>query len=47
MLAEISNELQNGEQLGYVSEVLARASLTPHSGYTTDQASFRDAIMDE
>ena len=47
MLSEISNELQNGEQLGYVSEVLARASLTPHSGYTTDQASFRDAIMDE
>jgi hypothetical protein len=47
MLAEISNELQNGEQLGYVSEVLARASLTPHPGYTTDQASFRDAIMDE
>ena len=47
MLSEISNELQNGEALGYVTEVLARASLTPHAGYNGDQASFRDAIMDE
>ena len=47
MLSEISNELQNGEALGYVTEVLARASLTPHSGYNGGQASFRDAIMDE
>ena len=47
MLAEISNELDNGEQLGYVSEVLERAGLTPHSGYLTDKESFRDAIMDE
>ena len=47
MLAEISNELDNGEQLGYVSEVLQRAGLTPHAGYLTDKESFRDAIMDE
>jgi hypothetical protein len=47
MLAEISNELQNGEALGYVTEVLDRAGVTPHAGYTTDQASFRDAVMDE
>ena len=47
MLAEISNELDNGEQLGYVSEVLERAGLTPHSGYLTGKESFRDAIMDE
>ena len=47
MLSEISNELQNGEALGYVTEVLARAEQTPHAGYTGDQASFRDAIMDE
>ena len=47
MFAEISNELDNGEQLGYVSEVLERAGLTPHAGYLTDKDSFRDAIMDE
>ena len=47
MLSEISNELQNGEALGYVTEVLARAEQTPHAGYMGDQASFRDAIMDE
>jgi hypothetical protein len=47
MLSEISNELQNGEALGYVTEVLARAGQTPHAGYTGDQTSFRDAIMDE
>ena len=47
MLAEISNELENGEQLGYVTEVLERAGLTPHAGYLTDKDSFRDAIMDE
>lgn len=47
MLSEISNELQNGEALGYVTEVLARANQTPHVGYLSDQASFRDAIMDE
>ncbi len=47
MLSEISNELQNGEALGYVTEVLDRAGQTPHAGYTADQDSFRDAIMDE
>ena len=48
MLAEISNELQNGQQLGYVTELLTRVGLTPHTGYTSgDQATFRDAIMDE
>jgi len=47
MLSEISNELQNGEALGYVTEVLDRVGQTPHAGYMGDQASFRDAIMDE
>jgi hypothetical protein len=47
MLAEISNELQNGEALDYVTEVLDRSGLTPHAGYLGDQNSFRDAIMDE
>lgn len=47
MLAEISNELQNGEQLGYVTEVLSRVGLTPHAGYSGGQESFRDAIMKE
>ncbi|MGA1226220.1 MAG: RagB/SusD family nutrient uptake outer membrane protein [Tamlana sp.] len=47
MLAEISNELQNGEQLGYVTEVLTRLGLTPQAGYYGDQESFRNAIMRE
>lgn len=47
MLAEISNELQNGEQLGYVTEVLSRVGLTPHADYSGDQESFRNAIMKE
>ena len=47
MLAEISNELQNGEQLGYVTEVLDRVGMAPQAGYMGDQASFRDAIMKE
>lgn len=47
MLAEISNELGNGEQLGYVSEVLNRVGLTPHAGYLGSQEDFRDAIMNE
>ena len=37
MLAEISNELDNGEQLGYVTEVLERAGQTPHVGYLGDK----------
>ena len=47
MLAEISNELQNGEQMGYVTELLARVGLTPHAGYSGGIDSFRSAIMDE
>jgi hypothetical protein len=47
MLAEISNELQNGEQLGYVEEVLERVGLQPQPEYSGDQASFRKAIMKE
>lgn len=47
MLAEISNELQNGEQFAYVTEVLARVGQVPHSGYQSDQDAFRNAIMDE
>lgn len=49
MLAEISNELQNGEALGYVQEVLNRVGITtPLAAYTGgDQAAFRNAIMKE
>jgi len=47
MLAEISNELQNGEQLGYISEVLARVGLTPRDEYSQGQDAFREAIMKE
>lgn len=47
MLSEISNELQNGEALNYVTEVLDRVGLTPHAGYTGDQDTFRNAIMKE
>ena len=54
MLAEISNELQNGEQEGYVNEVLARVGLTiddfvPDTNLGADykggQDGFRKAIM--
>ncbi|MDG1227917.1 MAG: RagB/SusD family nutrient uptake outer membrane protein [Polaribacter sp.] len=47
MLAEISNELQNGQQLGYVTEVLSRVGVSPHAGYLGAQEEFRDAIMNE
>lgn len=49
MLAEISNELQNGEQLGYVTELLARPSinLSPQAKYSMGQDAFREAVMYE
>lgn len=47
MLAEISNELQNGEAIGFVSEVLERVGLEPHEGYYGGKEAFRDAIMNE
>lgn len=47
MLSEISNELQNGQQLGYVTEVLDRVGQTPGAEYSNGQASFREAIMRE
>lgn len=47
MLAEISNELQNGEETGYVEELLSRVGVTPHPDYYTGQATFRNAIMRE
>ncbi len=47
MLSEISNELQNGQEITYVSEVLDRVGLTPHAGYAGGQDSFRTAIMKE
>lgn len=47
MLAEISNELQNGEQMGYVEEVLNRVGLTPQEEYNNGQEGFRRAIMYE
>jgi hypothetical protein len=54
MLAEISNELQNGEEFGYVNEVLARVGLStddfvPNADFGADynggQEGFRNAIM--
>lgn len=47
MLAEISNELQNGEQMGYVTQVLNRVGLTPQAEYANGQDGFRKAIMQE
>ena len=47
MLAEISNELQNGEEMIYLNEVLSRAGVTARAEYSQGQASFREAIMDE
>jgi len=46
MLAEISNELQNGQQLEFVTEVLDRVGMS-NDAYLGDQTSFRDAIMNE
>ena len=47
MLAEISNELGNGEEMGYVTEVLDRVGLTPSAEYSGGQDAFREAIMKE
>ncbi len=47
MLAEISNELDNGEQFSYVEEVLARVGLTPQPQYYNGKEAFREAIMKE
>ncbi len=51
MLAEISNELQNGEQMTYVDEVLARVGLSHNDRtdnlYNQGQDGFREAIMKE
>ena len=47
MLSEISNELQNGQEMTYVTEVLGRVGLSPHAGYSGGQNSFRSAIMKE
>ena len=47
MLAEISNELQNGEQMTYLTEVLDRVGLNPRPEYSQGQEAFREAIMEE
>ena len=47
MLAEISNELNNGEQLGYINELLSRVGMTPQMGYYGSQDEFRNAVMYE
>lgn len=47
MLAEISNELQNGEEMTYLTEVLDRVGLTPRDKYSQGQDAFREAIMEE
>ncbi|NRB62976.1 MAG: RagB/SusD family nutrient uptake outer membrane protein [Saprospiraceae bacterium] len=47
MLAEISNELQNGQELDYVTELLARVGQSPQAAYSNGQEAFREAIMAE
>jgi hypothetical protein len=47
MLAEISNELGNGQQMTYLNPVLSRAGLSPRAEFSAGQSSFRDAIMEE
>ena len=47
MLAEISNELGNGQEMTFLTPVLTRAGLTPRAEYSQGQSSFRDAIMEE
>ena len=47
MLAEISNELQNGQQLGYVTEVLDRSGLNSLAYSGLSQSDFTDKIMKE
>ena len=47
MLAEISNELQNGEEMTYLTEVLDRVGLTPRDKYSQGQEAFREAIWEE
>jgi hypothetical protein len=47
MLAEISNELQNGEEMTYLKEVLDRVGVSPRPEYSNGQAEFRKAIMYE
>lgn len=50
MLAEISNELANGEEMTYLTPVLSRADVdgtNARSEWTQGKDAFRDAIMDE
>ncbi len=47
MLAEISNELQNGEEFIYLNEVLSRVGQSPHGEYYNGQEAFRWSIMYE
>ena len=47
MLAEISNELDNGQQLGFVTELLSRVGMSPQGAYFGTQEEFREAIMYE
>ena len=47
MLAEISNELGNGQQMTYLQPVLDRAGVSARSQFSQGQSAFRDAIMDE
>ncbi len=47
MLAEISNELGNGEEMTYLQPVLDRAGVNARAEYSAGKDSFRNAIMDE
>ena len=46
MLYEVIT-LENGEQLGYVTEVLGRVGLAPQAGYSGGKEAFRLAVMQE
>ena len=43
----ISNELNNGQQLGFVTELLSRVGMSPQDAYSGTQDEFREAIMYE
>ena len=47
MLAEISNELGNGQEMTYLQPVLDRAGVSIRPEFSQGQSAFRDAIMDE
>jgi len=47
MLAEIANELGNGQEMTYLQPVLDRAGVAARPEFSQGKVAFRDAIMDE